>query len=91
MRLFHGGRARRSPLVASTAERTPLDRTRTALALSSVFFAVLWTALMMWWAAPLDLPEVVILVVAGSLAGLIWHLLYGRWYRWYVARCARRS
>jgi hypothetical protein len=40
---------------------------------ASVLFAVLWTAGMLWWNAPLDVAETVILVVAGAIAGLLWY------------------
>lgn len=59
---------------------------RLRLKLASLAFAVLWTGWMMWWSAPLRPAEIVILSVSGVLAGFIWHWLYGRWYRWHLAR-----
>ncbi len=42
---------------------------------ASVLFAVLWTAGMLWWNAPLQAAETVILVIAGGIAGLLWYLV----------------
>ena len=59
---------------------------RLRLKLASLMFASLWTAWMMWSSAPLQTAEIVIWLVCGALAGLGWHWLYGRWYRWHFAR-----
>lgn len=56
---------------------------RSRLKLASLAFAVLWTAWMGWWAWPLHLGDVVMLAVCGVTVGLVWHWLYGRWYRWH--------
>jgi membrane protein DedA with SNARE-associated domain len=56
---------------------------RTTLVLSSILFAVLWTAGMLWWSAPLDAASTVILIVAGGIVGLLWYWLFGRWFRWH--------
>jgi hypothetical protein len=60
--------------------------TRTQLALSAVFVAVLWTAAMWWWNRPLDAVPIAMLAVAGALLGLGWYWLYGKWFRWYFKR-----
>jgi hypothetical protein len=52
------------------------------LKLSSVGFAVLWTAFMAWQSWPLDWPLLIILAVCGALAGLGWYWLFGKWLRW---------
>jgi hypothetical protein len=54
---------------------------RTRLVLSSVAFAVLWKAGMLWWSAPLEVAQTIILVVVGAIAGLLWYWLFGMWYR----------
>ena len=43
------------------------------LVIASIFFAVIWTALMIWWNAP-TLAGAVILMFAGALAGTLWFL-----------------
>jgi hypothetical protein len=45
----------------------------TRLTLSSVAFAVLWTAFMLWWSGSLDHVNVVLLTLSGGLAGYGWH------------------
>lgn len=59
---------------------------RSRLRFASLLFAVLWTGAMAWWASPLMPNEIVTLAIGGVLAGLAWHWLYGRWYRWHFAR-----
>ena len=48
-----------------------------------LIFAILWTAAMWWWEAPLDTPAIMILMITGALAGLGWslafHWLMDRW------------
>jgi hypothetical protein len=81
---------------APTTQRTPPEWTmrlspRTVLTLSSVAFAVLWTAGMlfvwneiMWWPGKSDVMGVVvsvIWVIAGGFCGLGWHRGYGEWFR----------
>ena len=39
-------------------------------------FAILWTAAMWWWEAPLDTPAIMILMITGALAGLGWSLAF---------------
>ena len=60
--------------------------TENQLKLSSIAFAVLWTAFMAWQNWPLGWPLLIILVVCGALAGLGWYWLFGKWYRWWFAR-----
>jgi hypothetical protein len=59
---------------------------RMRLKLASLTFAILWTVWMMWWSAPLRPAEFVIISICGVLIGLAWYWLYGRWYRWHLAR-----
>jgi hypothetical protein len=59
---------------------------RLRLKIASVSFAVLWTIWMLWWSSPLRPAEVVIIGACGVVIGFAWHLLYGRWYRWHLAR-----
>jgi hypothetical protein len=49
---------------------------------AAILFAVLWTAGMLWWNAPLDTVEIVMLVIAGALAGVMWYFAM----RFYVTR-----
>ncbi len=53
------------------------------LRVSSVGFAVLWTAWMAFESWPLDWPRLVILVICGALTGFGWHWLFGMWMRWH--------
>jgi hypothetical protein len=53
-----------------------------SLPLSSLLFAVLWIAGMMWWNAPLATAEIVMLVVAGAIAGVLWHYFMGKYMNW---------
>ena len=59
---------------------------RLRLKLASIVFAVMWTGWMLWWSSPQRPAEVAIIVACGVLAGVAWHWLYGRWYRWHFAR-----
>ena len=61
-------------------------RNETLLKLSAVVFALLWIGLMWWSRGPMDTMALVILIVCGGLAGLIWYWLYGKWFRWYIER-----
>ena len=58
---------------------------RSRLKYASLTFAALWTLWMVWSLWPLHPAEIGMLIVSGALAGLAWHWLYGRWYRWYFA------
>jgi hypothetical protein len=58
----------------------------TRLKLSSLAFAVMWTAMMWWWNAPLETAGLVILAIAGAICGLLWYWLYGKWFRWHFGR-----
>jgi hypothetical protein len=65
------------------------------LTLSSISFALLWTAGMLFFGfagalggAPPDTPRAIalfvgIFLIAGALAGLYWHRAYGAWFREY--------
>lgn len=59
---------------------------RMRLKLASLAFALLWTAWMLWWSAPLRPAEMIIFAFGGVMVGLAWYWLYGRWYRWHFAR-----
>lgn len=50
-----------------------------SLRLSAIIFGVLWTAGMLWWSAPLDVPQIVILSVAGVLTAVAWYWLMDLW------------
>ena len=52
-----------------------------------VFFAVFWTAIMLWWNAPLDTAEIVIFVVCGILAGAA----FGWAMNWFADRVLRKG
>jgi hypothetical protein len=58
---------------------------RSRLKFASLTFAVLWTIWMIWSLSPMRLGELGTLAVSGALAGVVWHWLYGSWYRWYFA------
>ncbi len=55
---------------------------RSTLALASLGFAVAWIALMWSWNAPLDTVPAAILIVAGSIEGLLWYLMMGWWLKY---------
>lgn len=61
-----------------------LSRTQTA-----VLFAVLWTAWMLWWAAPLDMADIIILPVIGALLGLGWYWTFEPVTKWLTDRTRR--
>lgn len=61
-------------------------RNETLLRLSAIVFAVLWTLLMWWSRGPMDSIPIVVLVIGGGIAGLLWYWLYGKWFRWYIER-----
>lgn len=46
---------------------------KNTLVLSAIAFAVLWTAFMLWWNAPIDTAMVVILAISGAVAGVLWY------------------
>jgi hypothetical protein len=54
-----------------------------SLVLSSLFFAVAWTAVMWWWTAPVSTVDLVILIVSGAITGLLWYWMFGWWMRRY--------
>lgn len=61
------------------------DETR--LKLSAIAFALTWAPLMIWCTGtPLEPVPVLIFLALGSLAGVLWYWLYGKWFRWYFAR-----
>jgi hypothetical protein len=66
-------------------------RPRSTIALSSIGFATLWTAYMLWWSAPLDVVKITILVVGGGISGLLWYWVYGKWYLRYFGRRNRST
>ena len=51
------------------------------LILASIFFAVFWTAGMIWWNAP-AIAGAIILMFAGALAGTLWFFAM----RWWMNR-----
>jgi hypothetical protein len=50
-----------------------------SLRISAIFFGVVWTAGMLWWSAPLDVPTIVIWSVAGVLTAFAWYRLMSLW------------
>ena len=44
--------------------------------ISAVIFAVLWTVSMLWWFGSLDQHTVLVTVIMGVIAGLLWYLLF---------------
>ncbi len=46
--------------------------------ISAVVFAVLWVVSMLWWSDSFDLHNVLITVIMGVIAGLLWYLLFDR-------------
>lgn len=46
--------------------------------LSAIVFAVLWTAGMLWWSPSIDVPTVVVTVIAGVIAGLLMYWLFDK-------------
>jgi hypothetical protein len=54
----------------------------TPLKLSSIGFAILWTAWMIWWSGEFDLGNIGILTACGALVGWLWFLGM----RWFFRR-----
>jgi len=46
---------------------------RRNLILASFAFAGMWTAGMVWWNSPMTTAGVVILMITGALAGILWY------------------
>ena len=59
---------------------------RSRLALASVGFAVLWTAFMWWWSAPLETGPVILLLIIGVIAGFGWYWGMSKWAQWQSSR-----
>ena len=57
----------------------------TPLKLSSIGFAILWTAWMVWSSGEFNLVNIGILTVCGALAGWLWFLGM----RWFFRRIGR--
>lgn len=51
--------------------------------LEGTIFAVLWTAAMWWWSAPLDTVPLIMLMVTGLAAGALFHWLMGLFAAWW--------
>ena len=58
---------------------------RTGLILASVFFAVAWTLLMIWWTG-YERANVVILAICGAAAGVCWYFAMRAFARRQAAR-----
>ena len=54
----------------------------TPLKLSSIAFAILWTAWMVWWSDTFNAVNIGILAACGALGGWLWFLGM----RWYFRR-----
>jgi hypothetical protein len=49
---------------------------------SAVMFAVLWTAVMLWWSYPdRGIAHILILSAIGAVLGVLWYWLFGRLHR----------
>jgi hypothetical protein len=55
------------------------------LVLASVVFAVIWTAGMLWMQGPTSAAGVVIMAIAGAIAGTLWYFAM----RWFMNRYIR--
>jgi len=55
-----------------------------ALVLGSLAFAILWLAGMIWWHAPMSTAGVVIVTIAGVIAGMLWYYGMRLWTNWFV-------
>jgi hypothetical protein len=55
------------------------------LVLASVVFAVIWTAGMLWMQATTSAAGVVIMAIAGAIAGTLWYFAM----RWFMNRYMR--
>lgn len=45
---------------------------------SAILFAVLWTAVMLWWSYPdRAMAHIAILSVIGAVLGVLWYFLFG--------------
>lgn len=61
---------------------------RNRLIWASVFFAIFWTAGMIWWTGEgIDIVHVVSLSIAGAIAATVWYFVM----RWFGERAARRQ
>ncbi len=58
-----------------------MSRSRNQLIVSSVVFAVLWTAGMLWWSARVNAAHTIILIISGVIGGLVCYWLFGKWFR----------
>lgn len=50
----------------------------TLVKLSAIFFAVFWSAGMVWWSGTFDLANVIVTAIFGAIAGYLWYLAM-RW------------
>ena len=57
---------------------------RTLIA-TSIFFAVTWTAGMIWWNAT-DLVSAIILTICGAIAGVLWFYIMRWWMNKYATK-----
>ena len=46
---------------------------KSTLIVASIVFAVLWTAFMLWWNGPPDTAMVIIWLITGAIAGVLWY------------------
>ena len=47
---------------------------KSRLIASSIAFAVMWTLLMLWWSGSFETANIVILMISGAVAGVLWYL-----------------
>jgi hypothetical protein len=65
----------RTPFHSQSRERDIVSP-HTRKLISAVIFAVLWTVSMLWWFGSLDQHTVLVTVIMGVIAGLLWYLLF---------------
>ena len=53
------------------------------LRLGSVFFAMFWTAFMLWWTGATDTVGSILICLSGAIVGATW---YGAMRRWAIRR-----
>lgn len=58
------------------------------LMFASLAFAMLWAAGMVWWKSPMTTTGVIILMIGGTIAGLIWYGLMRMAMMWSMRRGA---
>jgi predicted PurR-regulated permease PerM len=63
---------------SSIGYRSKAMNPTTGLKLSATFFAVFWTAGMVWWSGIFEAANIIITVICGGIAGYLWYRIM-RW------------